>query len=318
MVSLKQRGRSISRKTLSVTQNFFGLSTRKAMRRTTRFFLSTVGDHPRSAVGEFLQTSESIQSSHRQESHFPRLRTEVKSSETLFLLGSGPSIGTMKEAQWEAVKHNDSWGFNQWFRHAHVPTMYIWQGFGKSSATESAIATLAHRRDDYKGSFFTVRGDQFNRTDFSSSSLGKALLASGATLHGLSELYLKGWCEMSPWRAIIIAHRLGFFDEEPNPLPVPKFGATAEMLLSLAIRLRYERVILLGIDMLTRRHFWEPITAMSEIPHNRLNRSTRHHTSVDYFQSLALYAKAFHGISIVNASRESALNGVLPQFEFSS
>lgn len=316
MPPLEQKASAIGRRLIATASNFYNADTRQAMWATTSFFLNTFLDHPTSARAEFFDTAESVHSTHRQRSRFPRIQPEVKGSETLFVLGSGPSIGAMTEAQWEVVKSNDSWGFNQWFRHAHVPTMYVWQGFRKDHATEVAVKTLTARNGDYRNSVFTVRGDAFNRTDFASSRLGNALHESGARLHAFSELYFKSWCEMPAWHAIIEAHHCGFFDEEPNPLPVPKFGATAELLVSLAIRLRYQRIVLIGIDMLSSRHFWETPTDASEVRHPHLEKSRRRNTSVDYFTALALYARAYHGIELLNASRQSALTDVIPTFIF--
>lgn len=296
--------------------NIYNADTRQAMWTTLRFFVNTFLDHPTSARSEFFNTAESIYSTHKQRSSFPKVQSEVKGSETLFVLGSGPSIGAMTQAQWAVVKSNDSWGFNQWFRHDHVPTMYIWQGPRRDDKTDAAVQTLSTRSGDYKNSVFAVRGDVFNRTDFTSSRLGNALRESGAKLHAFSELYFKSWCEMPAWPAIIKAHHLGFFDEEPNPLPVPKFAATAGLLVSLAIRLRYQRIVLIGIDMLSSRHFWEAPTKASEARHPHLKRNGRRNTSVDYFIALALYARAYHGIELLNASRESALTDLIPEFTF--
>ncbi|MBS9404044.1 hypothetical protein KG088_10415 [Halomonas sp. TRM85114] len=48
-----------------------------------------------------------------------------KSSDTLFILGSGGSINDISEETWKEIKHSDSLGFNFWIMNDHIPDFYM-------------------------------------------------------------------------------------------------------------------------------------------------------------------------------------------------
>ena len=50
--------------------------------------------------------------------------SSYKQSDTLFILGSGGSIATCSDKQWETIGKHDSIGFNFWLLHEFVPTYF--------------------------------------------------------------------------------------------------------------------------------------------------------------------------------------------------
>lgn len=48
-----------------------------------------------------------------------------KTSDTLFILGSGSSINSISPDEWAVIEQADSLGFNYWPIHDHVPTLYV-------------------------------------------------------------------------------------------------------------------------------------------------------------------------------------------------
>lgn len=50
-----------------------------------------------------------------------------RKSDTLFILGSGPSINAIPAERWGAIARHDSIGFNFWPYHSHVPTLYYFE-----------------------------------------------------------------------------------------------------------------------------------------------------------------------------------------------
>src|SRR4051794_32647194 len=48
-----------------------------------------------------------------------------KHSDTVFLLGSGPSINKISDARWHVIQQHDTWGFNFWCYHRVVPNLYF-------------------------------------------------------------------------------------------------------------------------------------------------------------------------------------------------
>ena len=52
---------------------------------------------------------------------------DYKKSDTLFILGSGASIGDYTQKMWEHIKSHDTFGFNHWYFHEHIPTFYMFE-----------------------------------------------------------------------------------------------------------------------------------------------------------------------------------------------
>lgn len=50
-----------------------------------------------------------------------------KTSDTLFILGSGGSINDISEETWKEIKRSDSFGFNFWLLNDHIPDFYMFE-----------------------------------------------------------------------------------------------------------------------------------------------------------------------------------------------
>ena len=50
-----------------------------------------------------------------------------KTSDTLFVLGSGPSINDLTADDWATIGTHNSVGFNWWMVHDFVPSFYLFQ-----------------------------------------------------------------------------------------------------------------------------------------------------------------------------------------------
>ena len=53
--------------------------------------------------------------------------TPLKSSDTVFLLGSGRSINEIREDRWQVIGRHDSIAMNFWLAHAFVPRIYLFE-----------------------------------------------------------------------------------------------------------------------------------------------------------------------------------------------
>ena len=49
---------------------------------------------------------------------------QFKTSDRIYILGSGRSVLDITEEEWEVIKAHDSIGFNHWYVHEHKPTFY--------------------------------------------------------------------------------------------------------------------------------------------------------------------------------------------------
>ncbi len=74
----------------------------------------------------------------------------AKSSDTLFILGSGSSINDMTEQEWQRIAAADSIGFNFWLVHDFVPKLYVFEPTDPGTSDHDCLMTnLRFRAGDY-------------------------------------------------------------------------------------------------------------------------------------------------------------------------
>ncbi len=178
-------------------------------------------------------------------------------SDTLFLLGSGPSINQIAPERWEAVAQHDSMGVNFWLVHPFVPTFYVMESIAYGGARDEAarrLRELANRRArDYAGTVKIVtdlfeRGRQFVfdlSPEFRQNlytTYNVPMLARTEEEFDAGVKYLEAKGVFRPSRRIG-----GLF----------KYALSLSLLLTLALRLRYRRIVLCGFDMRTQDYFYQ-------------------------------------------------------------
>ncbi len=81
--------------------------------------------------------------------------SRVKSSDTVFVLGSGWSINEISDQHWEVVGRHDSIALNFWPVHHFVPRLYLFENVIRSEGSEALFdalhSVLTRRADDYRG-----------------------------------------------------------------------------------------------------------------------------------------------------------------------
>ena len=77
---------------------------------------------------------------------------EYKTSDRIYILGSGKSVLNINDKEWGEVDKHDSIGFNHWYVHSHEPTFY----------------DLSYLANDYKF------GDKENDMFYQASKIGRA------------------------------------------------------------------------------------------------------------------------------------------------
>jgi hypothetical protein len=191
-----------------------------------------------------------------------------KSSDTLFILGSGESILQLSEKHWAEVRDGVSVGVGAWTIHPFVPDFLALEHInpnpemGTSSSNETLVEQSYrqalegwHLRDEVRkvnpqilffrppatsrGNRLAPLGDYGLRNTWLYGRVGSA----SKTLDGLrTELhsYFK-WASLS---AI------------PDYLPFDT-GATISRLISLGVRAGFKRIVLAGVDLRDSRYFWD-------------------------------------------------------------
>lgn len=116
---------------------------------------------------------------------------KYKTSDRIYILGSGRSVLDITEKQWEEIEKHDSIGFNHWYVHKHVPTFY----------------DLSYLANDY----FTSEEDDMFFQAAKHSSKSHFILNKG-----LDDKHKKAFLDLS-YGSILINH-FDFFDKDYNNL----------------------------------------------------------------------------------------------------
>lgn len=103
---------------------------------------------------------------------------KYKTSDRIYILGSGRSVLDITEEEWQEIKNHDSIGFNHWYVHDHIPTFYDLSYLANDyfSSKEEDMFYLASKNCS-KSHFILNEGlDQQHKDLFSDLSYGTVLI----------------------------------------------------------------------------------------------------------------------------------------------
>lgn len=183
----------------------------------------------------------------------------LKSSDTVFILGSGSSINAITDERWEAIRRCDSFGFNFWLLHPHVPTFYTTEApsfadaEGRGREVGEALArAMGKREQDYRKVFLLLTDLTPDRTPFLD------LVPSGfrRNLHAMQTVpaFARNRAELEANVRLLKARGL-FAAGRADRLF--KYRATVSMLVSLAVKMGYRKIVLCGIDLSNPAYFYQ-------------------------------------------------------------
>lgn len=244
-----------------------------------------------------------------------------KTSETLFILGSGPSINTLTEADLVQIREADSIGFNYWPVHPLVPRFYMFQLPPRGDA--GLLALLRDRAADYGDVPIILRGSELGRQPTRLAQIVRENF-SNSELYYMNEFPIHSKCTIPVDDLITFVENLGLFTFGRVAEYTVKWRGTLGLLLSMAYQVGYKRIILCGIDMNDSRHFYDaaaydsarstydlPSAGASNIE-TMMNRRHGPNTVGDYVGALSRRMRQTAGVEILLASETSALRDVLP------
>ena len=187
----------------------------------------------------------------------------LKTSDTVFILGSGESINQISEAQWSIIKSHDSIGFNFWPVHSHVPTLYMFEAInhhyadGWGREVISKYVEMAAAREDYRdvpkliSDYRVARRYHWDQLPEHWKENCFHLPTIPTLTRNAEELRF----------AISALKRLGIFGRQQSSRRVLfKYRATLSLAYSFALYLGYRDVVLCGFDMKHSRYFYQDET----------------------------------------------------------
>jgi hypothetical protein len=209
----------------------------------------------------------------------------LKTSDTVFVLGSGLSINEIPDRRWEVIARHDSIAMNFWLVHPFVPRIYLFENIPAAVPYQSmfdALRGLMQRRaDDYSNTTKIASELQplncrqlvleipykFRRNLYVGYSAGVVARTEPELIAGLHLLRTKG-----------------VFSPESHLRWHFKYQGSVTAAISLAVRMNYRRIVLCGIDLGKANYFYHDPEKFPEacqwefIPRNQPHSMARHYT----------------------------------------
>jgi hypothetical protein len=248
---------------------------------------------------------------------------QIKSSDTLFVLGSGPSINRILPERWQLIAGHDTVAFNWWLYHSFVPKFYFFESIEKAASPEAfdSYLTLAGRRaNDYASTIKVAM--EFHREG--TQTLDHLPPAFRKNLFAAHKVEAPARNEEELVRALRYLEGRGTFQVAGRFSYLLKYAASLTTMLVFALKLGYKRIVLCGIDLKTPDYFfqdrrfypesWEPPAA---------ERNGSHDTDVPLTwrvpvtRAVAVIKKQLldpAGMALYVESEDSALWPMLPAF----
>ncbi|MEH7503779.1 hypothetical protein V7152_17490 [Neobacillus drentensis] len=174
-----------------------------------------------------------------------------KTSDTLFVLGSGSSINGYSKEQWDLIKKHDSVGFNFWLIHDFVPTFYVFEENVDKSRTDTFYKLLHEKQYKYKDVPFIAKD-----VEVKGVGVNKIPETLRNNLYLSTDLVMPGEDE-GKFRT-----HLKFYDSftrKKNRFKlkvIPKKRATLSYILLMAKEMNYKKIVLCGVDLIDSRFFY--------------------------------------------------------------
>lgn len=244
-----------------------------------------------------------------------------KKTDTLFILGSGPSINDLSEKDFDIIRNHDSIGFNFWMVHDFVPSMYCFQH--TEYANGSIYSILNDKKKQYKDVPFFVRGSLIRKNLSFCAEMHQKYM-DDLSCYFLNELPVHSKVAIDVIELIKFFQRLGHFEFGRISKFQPKWRGTLGLLISLAYQMGYRKIILCGIDMKDSRYFYDhhsydKIRMLYKLPaagdHNILTMEDKSHsnsTVSNYVENLARFIRKENNVEMFISTSESVLSSVLP------
>lgn len=206
-----------------------------------------------------------------------------KKSNTLFLLGSGPSINAISAEQWKHIAACDSLGWNFWLYHEFAPTYYFFE-LSDVQSQRAAFQNLLSMRSAAYAHTAVVMHDLW-QTDERTLRAGPSALPWHQLIcfdqlshfYALHNIGVPGKTEADLRRHLVRWTWAGMFRRAAHLWYLPKKRSSISMLILFALQCGYEKIVLCGVDFLTPAYFYDD-AKYDHLPRWTIERSDVHRT----------------------------------------
>lgn len=180
----------------------------------------------------------------------------TKSSETLFILGSGDSIRSISDERWAGIKSHDSFALNFWVAHKFVPTHFFFET-SYPAITEFFVKLCNAKRGCYEDvtKIFLPGTGQRGKSELQLQRLPeewKSNIYAGDLIRGFARSQSEVNALINYWS------KIGAFpDKQQSIQKIVKHMGSVVSLLTIAANMRYKTIVLCGVDMNQNPYFYD-------------------------------------------------------------
>lgn len=182
----------------------------------------------------------------------------VKSSDTLFILGSGGSIATLTEDEWKAIRSADSVGFNFWPIHDHVPDLYVTEICDVPAELQHIYRAhcdlMAVRAADYVNTPILIKDGERVRREWLQEYIGNFPESLRGNIALSWDWEIPDDDDSGMAATLCNWARFGLLDSRSAPLLRKR--ASVFYMVMLALRAGYREIVLCGVDLANNDYFY--------------------------------------------------------------
>lgn len=172
-----------------------------------------------------------------------------KGSDTLFILGSGASVGRLGGADFEQIAAADSIGLNFWVLHDFVPDFHQFEVAPEPDRRDTFNTMLTRKANAYSRVLFLYKDLETRQQDLAAIP---GDVAANLRVINKVHLPLRDPAMMRSvlrwWQRLSLMQRSG----------LPLFGrASLSLAVSFGILMGYDKIVLVGVDLNDYRYFWD-------------------------------------------------------------
>lgn len=195
----------------------------------------------------------------------------VKRSDTLFILGGGPSINQITAERWQAIARHDSVGVNFWLFHPFVPTIYVTESMVRNEALECMcrlmLEAMRRRAADYRDTVKIIT-DLYEPGRQMVSALDPEFCRN---LYAAYDIPLPARDEAEFEAGVRYLQQKGLFLRSNRIRGLFKYGLSLSLLISLGLRMGYKTIVLCGIDLKSHEYFYNDQELFPKTAHIRFH-----------------------------------------------
>lgn len=243
--------------------------------------------------------------------------SQCKSSDTLFLMGSGESINDITTEEWQSIKSHDSLGFNFWLIHEFVPDYYMFEAAIYPGRSSVLYDLLKVRENDYSNIPWIglYMGDDKTKT-----FLSKFPEHIKQNIY-MSNVRIPGDTRESFRKAIKIINFLKLYKAN---LLLTRRGTIIRAIL-FGLSMNYKKIVLCGVDLNNTKYFYEhdqytkknipiPKNIQTGVVHKTIDPTYGELTVDVAVEEINEHLLKPNGVELYIGSKKSALYPMLPYY----